>query len=268
MPQAARIERMGVTRVYDGTTANKNGKAVFTGVINRASADTWRKPLKVREPSIFFVNSMSDFFHENARDEWRVEALDVMRTTRHQYQVLTKRPENIAPFLERTGATFSDNVWLGATVERHDFTHRIDTLRAIPAHIRFLSVEPLIGHPGEMDLAGIHWVIGGGESGTGAREMKPEWIRAVRDQCVAQRVPFFFKQWGLGSNNPITHDVAAQWDVLVHDRERPREKGEQLPRLTHDGWLSTYDSNGKGGSRLDLREWKEYPPFETRGPLI
>src|SRR6185436_4651214 len=138
--------------------------------------------------------------------------------------------------------------------ERHDFTHRIDTLRAIPAHIRFLSVEPLIGHPGEMDLAGIHWVIGGGESGTGAREMKPEWIRAVRDQCVAQRVPFFFKQWGLGSNNPITHDVAAQWDVLVHDRERPREKGEQLPRLTHDGWLSTYDSNGKGGSRLDLRE--------------
>jgi protein gp37 len=253
MRTAMRLQEFGMPS-YMGTVKLANGQPVWTGKINRSSDDQMRKPLKIKKPSLIFVNSMSDFFHPDAADAWRLEALAIISSTHHQYQVLTKRPEEIAPFLERMRGSslvqrdpfdaqrFPRNMWIGATVEREDFNHRIDTLREVPAAIRFLSVEPLIGRAGKLWLDGIHWVIVGGESGPGARPMKPEWVREVRDQCVAQNVPLFFKQWGKASNNPIFYEDAGK-------------------KFTGAEWVKLHDPNGKGGSLLDGREWKDYPAF-------
>lgn len=250
MQMAARIVEMKTTPSYNGTVRKVNGKAVWTGIVNKSTPSVWRKPYTVKDPSIFFVNSMSDFFHEHAEDAWRLEAMSVMAATPHQYQVLTKRPENILPFIGRTRAEFPSNMWVGATVERGDFTHRIDTLRDVPAQIRFLSVEPLIGPPGRLNLQGIHWVIGGGESGPGARGMEADWLRAVRDQCQAQGVPFFFKQWGIARNNPLWHEARAGGATEAQAA----------------AYVEEHDPIGKGGSMVDGREWKEYPAFTERPP--
>jgi protein gp37 len=238
MRAAHRLQEIGVAS-YADVTKRVSGHAVWTGRVNRATDAAFTKPFKIKKPSLIFVNSMSDFFHDGARDRWRLDALDVMRRTAHQYQVLTKRPEAIAPFLERTAALIPPNVWVGATVERGDCVHRIDTLRRVPAAIRFLSVEPLIAPIGPMDLTGIHWVILGGESGPGARPMEASWARDVRDQCRAQRVPFFFKQWGKASNNPISSAA-------------PRGSTPSM-------WVERRDPVGKGGSLLDGVTWKDYP---------
>jgi protein gp37 len=149
----------------------------------------WRKPRKV------FVNSMSDLFHEEVRVEFIHQIFDVMkRASRHTFQALTKRSKRLAELSSEI--TWPDNVWMGVTVESKDYLHRLDHLRLVPAKIRFLSIEPLIGPLGEIDLTGIDWCIVGGESGPGARPMREEWVRDIRDQCVAAGVPFLFKQWG------------------------------------------------------------------------
>jgi protein gp37 len=251
MKQAQRIIEMRTTPVYDGTIKVTGGHPVWTGVVNKASAATMRKPFTVKDPSIFFVNSMSDFFHPAARDEWRIEALGVMASTYHQYQILTKRPEEIAPFLARTDARFPDNAWIGTTVERGEFKHRIDTLRAVPAKIKFLSIEPLIGTFGKGWYDGIDWIIAGGESGPRARPMKPEWLRPVRDDAVTQGVAFFFKQWGTAPNNPIYHEPA-----------------DPTCRLTGAARVDALDPVGKGGSKIDGREWKQYPRYDSQRTLF
>lgn len=252
MGMAHRIVKMNGTPVYQGTVKLAgNGKPIWTGLLNRGSAATMRRPFTLREPSIIFVNSMSDFWHEGAKDEWRLDALGVMAATAHQYQVLTKRPENIVPFLERHDVSLPENVWIGATVERKDFRHRIDTLREVPARIRFLSMEPIIGDLGTLDLREIHWVIGGGESGPGARRFDPSQARSLRDDCVRQGVPFFWKQWGQPINNPI-----------YHHRATP-----ELP-LTGSERVEFLDPIGKGGSLIDGEEWKQYPAFKMQGALI
>ena len=118
----------------------------------------------------------------------------IAEAERHAFQLLTKRPERalrLAPKLP-----WPDNLWLGVSVENRRWTHRVDVLREIPAALRFLSCEPLLGPLDALDLSGVHWVIAGGESGPGARRPKPEWFRSLRDQCAAARTPFFFKQWG------------------------------------------------------------------------
>lgn len=243
MAMAARLERFGTAPQYAGTTRIMNGRPVWSGRLNRASDAGMRKPLGIREPARIFVNSMADYFHEGAPDAWRIEALDVMQATpRHSYQVLTKRPENILPFLERTGAVLPANTWIGATVERADVAWRIDVLRRVPARIRFLSIEPLIGPIGRLDLAGIHWVIVGGESGPGARPMRAAWLCEVIEQCTAQGVATFFKQWGKISNNPIYHEPP--------DHRSP---------LTGAARVEQLDPIGKGGSTLSGRRWVEYP---------
>jgi protein gp37 len=268
MRQAERIVRLTPGRsVYEGTVRNANGNPVWTGQINRASDATWRKPLKVKEPSMFFVNSMSDFFHEAARDEWRIEALRIMAATPHQYQILTKRPAEILAFLARTRASFPSNAWIGVTIERGDFVSRLDTLRSVPALIRFVSAEPLLGPLGPLDLSGIHWIITGGESGPGARPMHADWIREIRDACIAQRVPHFFKQWGTPQNNPLWNDAAARRAALMRARPETDPK-KPLPRLTPTEWLATFDPHGKGGSTIDGAQWKQYPAFETQPLLI
>lgn len=247
MLMARRIEEMGMTSTYNGLTKVVNGKAVWTGKINRGSPETWRKPHKIKEPSIIFVNSMSDFWHEGAQDDWRLEALEIMASTPHQYQVLTKRPENILPFIKKHGVKFSDNVWIGATIERGDFNHRIETLRRVPAHIRFISFEPIIGPYGRLDLSGIHWGIGGGESGPGARGMDPDIARQLRDAHTRQGVAFFWKQWGKPENNPIFITAIAGG----------------MSRAEAIKTVAEFDPVGKGGSKIDGEEWKQYPKFET-----
>lgn len=153
-------------------------------------------PVERRKPTIYFVNSMSDLFHENVPDTYIGRVFDVMKQSpQHTFQVLTKRAERLGKFFRAYHA--STNAWLGVTVEnrRHGIP-RINQLRKVKAHVRFLSIEPLLEDLGELDLAGIHWVIVGGESGPKARPMKLEWVMNIKRQCEKQNVAFFFKQWG------------------------------------------------------------------------
>lgn len=152
-------------------------------------------PLGWKKPRTIFVNSMSDLFHESIPDNFILKVFEVMkRACWHKYQVLTKRAERLA-VLEQM-LPWPENVWMGVTVEREDYRHRIDLLRDTRAAIKFLSMEPLLSDVPNMNLAGIDWVIVGGESGPGAREMRVEWVESIQDQCARYSVPFFFKQWG------------------------------------------------------------------------
>ena len=152
-------------------------------------------PLRWRASRRIFVNSMSDLFHDDIPEDYVARVFAVMRTAAwHQFQVLTKRADRLAALGPRLG--IPDNVWIGVSVESADYKWRIDKLRSVPARVRFLSVEPLLGPLGDVALDGVHWVIVGGESGPGARPMSPVWVRAVHEQCARAGVPFFFKQWG------------------------------------------------------------------------
>jgi protein gp37 len=137
---------------------------------------------------------MSDLFHPEVPRDFIERVFATMEKAHwHQFQVLTKRPDRALGLSSKL--PWPENVWMGTSVESQPYTGRIDMLRAIPAHVRFLSCEPLLG-PLNLKLTGIHWVIVGGESGPGARPMKPEWARGIRDQCERADVAFFFKQWG------------------------------------------------------------------------
>jgi protein gp37 len=152
-------------------------------------------PLRWREPRRIFVNSMSDLFHEAVPDDFIMRAFEIMgRAHWHVFQVLTKRAQRLAELAPKL--SWSTNVWQGVSVETSRYFPRIRLLREVPAKVRFLSLEPLLGPLSELPLAGIDWVIVGGESGPGHRVVKPEWVRRIRDQCAAAEVPFFFKQWG------------------------------------------------------------------------
>jgi protein gp37 len=157
-------------------------------------------PLTWKKPSRIFVNSMSDLFHEEVPLSYVLDVCRVMeRANWHTYQVLTKRSERMRDLLQTDLRFAADlpHVWWGVSVEdrRHGLP-RVEHLRAAPAVVRFLSIEPLLEDVGMFDLAGIHWVIVGGESGSGARPMHADWVRSIRDQCTAAGIPFFFKQWG------------------------------------------------------------------------
>lgn len=154
------------------------------------------QPLRRKKPTVYFVNSMSDLFHEDVPDSVLDQVFDVIdRTPQHTYQILTKRAERLPRYFR--GRKCPKNVWLGVSVEdRKHGVPRIEHLRQVDAHIRFLSVEPLLEDVGELDLAGIHWVIVGGESGHHARPMLEEWVANVKSQADAAGSAFFFKQWG------------------------------------------------------------------------
>jgi protein gp37 len=179
---AKRLQAMGVPQYRDGFRPTLHPE-----VLNL--------PLRHRKPRTFFVNSMSDLFHKNVPLAFIQQVFGIMESApQHTFQVLTKRPEIAAHFAP--DLPWPDNVWLGTSIESAMYTHRIKTLATIPAAIRFLSVEPLLGPIPQLPLEGIHWVIVGGESGPGARPMQEEWVTAIRDHCLAKGVPFFFKQWG------------------------------------------------------------------------
>lgn len=152
-------------------------------------------PLEWRKPRMVFVNSMSDLFHEKVPLEYVRQVFAVMAEADwHRFQILTKRSERLrelAPQLD-----WPENVWMGVTCESREYAGRLDDLRATPAAIRFLSLEPLLSRMPRLSLRDIDWVIVGGESGPGARPMEPEWVSEIRDRCVSSGVPFFFKQWG------------------------------------------------------------------------
>lgn len=158
------------------------------------------EPLTWRSPKLVFVNSMSDLFQTGVPEDYIEAVSRVMVSARwHTFQVLTKRSERMRDQLQSRlrFTTDKSNIWWGVSVEdRKHGLPRIEHLRAAPAAVRFLSVEPLLEDLGEVDLSGIHWVIVGGESGPGARPMKKEWVISIRNQCHEQNVPFFFKQWG------------------------------------------------------------------------
>ncbi|HLX13813.1 MAG TPA: DUF5131 family protein [Bradyrhizobium sp.] len=195
MRMAARLEAMGTAK-YRGLTRRSGGRAVWTGKIrlDNASLDmpkTWSKPRKV------FVNSMSDLFHDDVPIEFIARVWNVMKETpRHTYQILTKRPERMAQIATQPSFEILPNVWLGTSVEDGRVLDRLDAIRQVPAAIRFVSLEPLIGSVAEGDLTGIHWAIVGGESGPRAREMKPEWVDEIEQMCRSSGTAFFFKQWG------------------------------------------------------------------------
>ncbi len=152
-------------------------------------------PLRWKKPRKIFVNSMSDLFHEEIPLDFIQRVFQTMQQAHwHIFQILTKRAERMAELAPQL--PWPPNVWMGVTVEEQRYTHRIDLLRTVPAAVRFLSLEPLLGPLPNLNLNGIHWVIVGGESGPGARPMKPEWVTDIRDQCQDAGVAFFFKQWG------------------------------------------------------------------------
>jgi protein gp37 len=195
MRMAARLDAMGMAK-YRGLTRKSGRRSVWTGKVRVDEASlnvprTWSKPRKV------FVNSMSDLFHEDVPVDFIAKVWAVMKDTpRHTYQILTKRPERMAEVLSGSPFEVLPNVWLGTSVEDGRVLERLDAIRRVPAAIRFVSLEPLIGSVAAGDLQGIHWAIVGGESGPRAREMKPEWVHEIEAMCSKSGTAFFFKQWG------------------------------------------------------------------------
>ncbi|MGN6183959.1 MAG: DUF5131 family protein [Thermoanaerobaculia bacterium] len=182
-------------------------------------------PLRWKKPQAIFVNSMSDLFHDDVPLDYIQRVFDVMRAAHwHRFQVLTKRAERLHaldPDLE-----WPDNVWMGVSVESAAYVNRIDALRSTRAHVKFLSIEPLLGPMPTLDLHGIDWVIVGGESGPRARAVERSWILEIRDHCAKASVPFFFKQWG-GTNKKKT------------GRELEGRTWDQMPALSREVRVGT-----------------------------
>ena len=202
MRMASRLDAMGLQK-YKNLTRRSGGRAIWTGKIrldqkSLNTPKTWSKPRKV------FVNSMSDLFHDDVPADYVYRVWQVMKETpRHTYQILTKRPDRMAKILSLSNFEKLPNVWLGTSVEDERVLDRLDHLRRVPATIRFVSFEPLIGSVSEGNLAGIHWAIVGGESGPRAREMKSIWVDEIEEMCRRASAAFFFKQWG-GKNKKAT----------------------------------------------------------------
>lgn len=171
------------------------GHAYEQGFDLKLWPDRLNIPLHWKEPRMIFVNSMSDLFHEEVPLNYIQDVFQAMKEAFwHTFQILTKRSGRLLELSHQLD--WPDNVWMGVSVENMKVASRVDDLRMVPAAIRFLSCEPLLGSLKDLGLAGIQWVIVGGESGPGAREMKEEWVRELKGKCRSARIPFFFKQWG------------------------------------------------------------------------
>ncbi|MEM9906369.1 MAG: phage Gp37/Gp68 family protein [Cyanobacteria bacterium P01_D01_bin.44] len=171
-------------------------------------------PLSWKKPRLIFVNSMSDLFHSEVSNSFIIKTFSVMEKAHwHTFQVLTKRPKRMLEIARKIGG-FPPNVWAGVSVESQSWSWRIRVLSEVPADIRFLSCEPLLG-PLLLPLHNIHWVIVGGESGSGARPVQIDWIRDIRNQCLEADVPFFFKQWGGFNKKKNGRELDGRtWDEL------------------------------------------------------
>lgn len=182
-------ERMTKRLVAMGSANYSNGFNLTTHEVSL------EQPLKWKKSQTIFVNSMSDLFHKNVPLNFIKKTFDVMnKATWHKFQILTKRSERLLKLNEKL--YWTDNVWMGVSVENQDYVYRVDDLRRTSARVKFLSIEPLIGKISNLDLTGIDWVIVGGESGPGSRPIEENWVTDIRNFCLEQNVPFFFKQWG------------------------------------------------------------------------
>nr|DAT94610.1 MAG TPA: Protein of unknown function (DUF5131) [Caudoviricetes sp.] len=225
------------------------------------------------KPKMFFVNSMSDTFNEKISGEQILKILTFCeKYPQHIFQILTKRAERVGGFL------YPENVWLGVTVEKAKYKNRIDYLRKTNAKIKFLSCEPLLEDLGELDLSGIDWVICGGETGSKARPMHPDWVRNIQRQCKEQNVSFFFKQWGewrpickneyvpFPAEKKIINGKVILFSGFTIDGIYPKDI-EEFEKITE---INVEESKGnivlklgktKSGALLDGKEYKEFPNY-------
>ena len=188
---AKRLKAMGAVKYRNDGDPRTSGP----GFALTLHEETLAAPYRWRTPRLVFVDSMSDLFHPEVPLGFIRRVFAVMAATpRHTYQVLTKRSRRLAGVA--SSLEWPPNVWMGVSVETDRYTFRVDHLRAVPAAVRFVSAEPLLGPLPGLDLASIHWLIAGGESGPNARPMNAAWVRGLRDQCQTAGVAFFFKQWG------------------------------------------------------------------------
>lgn len=245
---------------YKGLTRLGPNGPVWTGDV-RFVPEILGYPASLKRPHLIFVNSMSDLFHEAVSDEMIDQIFAAMAFARqHQFQVLTKRPERMRDYLKKrelAAGMLLNHVWLGVSCEdQKTANERIPLLIDTPAAVRWVSAEPLLGPIDVHSHAGIlidalDWLVVGGESGPGANPMHPDWVRSLRDQCVAAGVPFFFKQWG-------------QWKpVPFEDGHWP----ESSSRCTFDTetQLERVRSKHDAGRLLDGREWSQYPDIAMGG---
>ena len=184
------------------------------GFVFKILPERLNEPKKTARPTRFFVNSMSDLFHDNMPYNYLDKIFEVISLTpQHTYQILTKHEKNMFDYFSKR--VVPKNVWLGVTVENGKYKHRIDYLKQIEASIRFISFEPLIGPIGELDLSSIHWCIVGGESGPKARLIKKDWIIEIFEHCKEQNVSFFFKQWGTWGSDGIKRNKKLNGKVFL-----------------------------------------------------
>ena len=221
---------------YAGTVANGD----WTGAINRAPDHIFNKPLTTRKSTVWFVNSMSDIFHHNVSDDVIVDAFNIMNSTpRHQYQILTKRPQAALKRARQLGLVFTSNIWMGASVGEDKFSKV--TVRALTAmkdafdiSTIFVSAEPLLEALPSLDVAALDWVIVGGESGTKntVRAMDPQWARDIRDRCRAANTPIFFKQWGKFGQDGAPRGKSLNGHLLDGDEifEMPATVYDAMPK--------------------------------------
>lgn len=182
-------------------------------------------PLKWKKSQTIFVNSMSDLFHKDVPTDYIKQVFDVMNKAYwHRFQVLTKRAERISELSNEL--SWSDNIWMGVSVENKNYVDRIDCLRSSKAQTKFLSLEPLLSPLKDLNLENIDWVIVGGESGHKARPMKPEWVIDIQKQCDKQGVSFFFKQWGAWGADGVKRSKKANGRILLNKEwnEKPKYK--------------------------------------------
>jgi protein gp37 len=290
---AISVAHRAMQPAHEGLTIRRPGERTdWTGTV-RCLPERLDVPLRRRKPTMWFVDSMSDLFHPDVPNQFVVDVFITMaRARRHTFQVLTKRPQRMAELLHDPKFSHEmyygldefvpgdddaletlcewqhrdnlPNVWLGTSIESDRYAFRADHLRDTPAAVRFLSLEPLLGPLPSLDLSGIDWVIVGGESGPGARPMHPDWVRDIRDRCVAAGIPFFFKQWGawapyLRPFDYVTDDDRCQVvDVAGRLRGRPWG-GWKVQDGTRDAVVEVRYGKKAAGRVLDGRTWDEMP---------
>jgi protein gp37 len=210
MTLAKRLKAMGSPKYQTDGNPKSSGPG-FGVTMHPQSLD---EPFRWRSPRTVFVNSMADLFHARVTLAFIREVFDVMRATpQHTYQILTKRSLRLVRLSDKLD--WPPNVWIGVSVENAAVLGRVDHLRQVPAAVRFLSCEPLLGSLDGIELDSIDWVIAGGESGPNFRPTNPFWVREIRDACLAAEVPFFFKQWG--GRTPKAHGReldGRRWDDM------------------------------------------------------
>jgi len=218
---AKRLSHVAEAAEARGTSAGRadhyravvNGRGKWNGAVVLAE-EALGDPYRWRAPRRVFVNSMSDLFHERVPLDYVKQVFRAMNENpRHTFQVLTKRPHIAAAFSAELNWT--PNIWMGTSVENALVSHRVRDLQRVAAVVRFLSVEPLLGPIPRLALAGIHWVIVGGESGPGARPMEEAWVKQIQTRCAARGVPFFFKQWGGVNKKTAGRELDGRtWDEM------------------------------------------------------